>query len=76
MQISRMLLVYDVKLSQLGRKNLAVRFNLITRCRGASGVSRKTESRERVFPRLLPERLARNVEASSSISWQSGPSPG
>ena len=83
MQIPRMLLVYDVKLSQLGRKNLAVRFNLIqhkdhiadgrrpiagrsgrlrTRCRGTSGVSRKTESRERVFPRLLPERLARNVE--------------
>ena len=67
-----MLLVYDVKLSQLGRKNLAVRFNLMqhkdhiadgrrpragrsgrlrTRCRGTSGVSRKTESRERVFPR-------------------------
>ena len=29
MQVPRMLLVYDVKLSQLGRKNLAVRFNLI-----------------------------------------------
>jgi hypothetical protein len=29
MQISRVVLVYDVKLSQLGRKNLAVRFNLI-----------------------------------------------
>jgi hypothetical protein len=29
MQISRMVLVYDVKFSQLGRKKLAVRFNLI-----------------------------------------------
>jgi hypothetical protein len=29
MQISRMALVYDVKISQLGRKNLAVRFTLI-----------------------------------------------
>jgi hypothetical protein len=27
MQISRVLLVYDVKISQLGRKNLAVRFD-------------------------------------------------
>jgi hypothetical protein len=27
MQISRMALVYDVKISQLGRKNLAVRFD-------------------------------------------------
>jgi hypothetical protein len=30
----------------------------------------------KVFPRLLPKRLVRNVEASSSVSWQSGPSPG
>ena len=30
MQISRMVLVCDVKISQLGRKNLAVRFNLIS----------------------------------------------
>jgi hypothetical protein len=29
MQISSMELVYDVEISQLGRKNLAVRFNLI-----------------------------------------------
>ena len=29
MQISSMVLVRDVKISQLGRKNLAVRFNLI-----------------------------------------------
>ena len=28
MQISRVLLVYDVKISQLGRKNLAVRFDM------------------------------------------------
>jgi len=28
MQISRALLVYDVKMNQLGRKNLAVRFDL------------------------------------------------
>jgi hypothetical protein len=27
MQISRVVLVYDVKISQLGRKNLAVRFD-------------------------------------------------
>jgi hypothetical protein len=27
MQISRMALVYDAKISQLGRKNLAVRFD-------------------------------------------------
>jgi hypothetical protein len=27
MQISRMVLVYDVKISQLGRKNLVIRFN-------------------------------------------------
>jgi hypothetical protein len=27
MQISRMLLVFDVRISQLGRKNLAVRFD-------------------------------------------------
>jgi hypothetical protein len=47
-----------------------------TRRRGASRASRETESRERVFPRLLPKRLARNVEASSSVSWQSGLSPG
>jgi hypothetical protein len=30
MQISRMVLVCDVKIGQLGRKNLAVRFNLIS----------------------------------------------
>ena len=30
MQISRMVLVCDVKISQLGRKNRAVRFNLIS----------------------------------------------
>jgi hypothetical protein len=28
MQISRVLLVYDVKISQLGRKNLAARFDM------------------------------------------------
>jgi hypothetical protein len=27
MQISRMVVVYDVKIGQLGRKNLAVRFD-------------------------------------------------
>ena len=36
--------------------------------------ARAAPARERVF-RLLPKRLARNVEASI-VSWQSGPSPG
>src|SRR6476620_5244036 len=30
MQVSRMVLVCDVRIGQLGRKNLAVRFNLIS----------------------------------------------
>jgi hypothetical protein len=42
MQISRVVVGYDVKLSQLGRKNLAVRFNLI-RINGAAPVAGREE---------------------------------
>ena len=43
--------------------------------RVASAAKQKA-AKEYFLALLLPERLARNVEASSSISWQSGPSPG
>ena len=44
MQISSVVLVYDVKISQLGRKNLAVRFNLINLIRIKLAAAPKTPS--------------------------------
>jgi hypothetical protein len=68
MQISRALLVYDVKMNQLGRKNLAVRFDL-DQARGFPIIARKSGGRVRLYSRpgndftrrfpLIVEALAR-----------------
>ena len=50
MQISRMVLVYDVKISQRGRKNLAVRFDL-DQARGFPIIARKSGGRVRLYSR-------------------------
>jgi hypothetical protein len=48
MQISRVVLVYDVKINQLGRKNLAVRFDL-DQARGFPIIARKSGGRVRLY---------------------------
>ncbi len=103
-----MVLVYAIKIGQLGRKNLAVRFNLISdpprlAAKASNNIriilqmddgpeqsgqddyepdvaaraapAAKQKAAKEYFLASCPG-LARNVEASSSVSWQSGPSPG
>ncbi len=48
MQISRMDLVYDVKISQLGRKNLAVDLIRIKLAAAISRISRRAEKRPQI----------------------------
>jgi hypothetical protein len=67
MQISRMALVYDVKISQLGRKNLAVRFD--TYQIGGGENNCQNPAGNNLIPRVDFGHKSTDAETPSDLIW-------
>jgi hypothetical protein len=67
MQISRALLVYDVKISQLGRKNLAVRFDTYQIGGGANNY--QNPAGDNLIPRVDLAHKSTGAETPPDLIW-------